>query len=136
MCAPDFGWYESGYNVDCRMFSPAVIDHFEHPRNVGELSDASAVIEVTNPVCGDVLRLSVKREGDLITAARFKTQGCVTAIASSSCLTEMIVGGTVAEATQINFEQISAALGGLPPATMHGAQLAVDAIRAILAKLR
>ena len=118
------------------MFSPAVLDHFEHPRNVGELSDASAVVEVTNPVCGDVLRLSVKREGDLITAARFKTQGCVTAIASSSCLTEMIVGGTVAKATQINHEQISAALGGLPPATMHGAQLAVDAIRAVLAELR
>jgi nitrogen fixation NifU-like protein len=118
------------------MFSPAVLDHFEHPRNAGDLLDASAVVEVTNPVCGDVLRLSVRQEGDRIVAARFKTQGCVTAIASSSCLTEMIVGKTIAENTKITHEQISEALGGLPPATMHGAQLAIDALRAVLAKLR
>jgi nitrogen fixation NifU-like protein len=118
------------------MFNSAVLDHFEHPRNTGELLDATAVVEVTNPVCGDVLRLSIKREGDRIVAARFKTQGCVTAIASSSCLTEMIAGKTISESTQINSARISEALGGLPPATVHGAQLAVDALRAVLSKLR
>ncbi|MFZ0910580.1 MAG: iron-sulfur cluster assembly scaffold protein [Candidatus Acidiferrales bacterium] len=118
------------------MFSPAVIDHFKNPRNPGDILDANAVAEVTNPVCGDVLRLSVKMEGEQIVEARFKAQGCVTAIASSSYLTELLQGKTIDEARLITYQQISEGLGGLPAATVHGSQLAAEALRAVLAKLK
>ncbi len=118
------------------MFSPAVLDHFKNPRNAGNLLDATAVAEVTNPVCGDILRLSVKIENGKVIAARFKTQGCVTAIACSSYVAEWMEGKTLEDLRKITHEQISEALGGLPPATMHGAQLAHDALIAVTAKLR
>jgi nitrogen fixation protein NifU and related proteins len=117
------------------MFSPAVLDHFKNPRNAGNLSDATAMVEVTNPVCGDILQLAIKIEGNRITAARFKTQGCVTAIACSSYIAEWLEGKTKEEISNMNHEKISEALGGLPQATMHGAQLAEDAIAALAAKL-
>ena len=117
------------------MFSPAVLDHFKTPRNAGDLLDSTAVVEVTNPVCGDILRLAVKAEGNRIVAARFKTQGCVTAIACSSYIAEWLEGKTKAEISAMTHEKISEALGGLPQATMHGAQLAEDALSAIAAKL-
>jgi len=115
------------------MFSGAVIEHFRNPRNAGELPDATASVDVTNPVCGDVLRLSVRVEGGRIAAARFKSQGCVASIASSSILTELLIGKSLAEARGITPGQISEALGGLPPATFHAAQLSCDAVAAILA---
>ena len=118
------------------MFSPVVLDHFQHPRNSGDILDATAVAEVTNPVCGDVLRLSVKTEAGLIVEARFKAQGCVTAIACSSFLTELLAGKPLDEVRSITYQQISDGLGGLPPATVHGSQLAEDALRAVLAKLK
>jgi nitrogen fixation protein NifU and related proteins len=117
------------------MFSEAVLDHFQNPRNAGDLPGASAVVEVTNPVCGDILRLAARVEAGRIVDARFKTRGCVTAIASSSMLTEMICGNTVQDVRGITSETISAALGGLPPATMHGSQLAAEALQALLARL-
>ncbi|HKV05671.1 MAG TPA: iron-sulfur cluster assembly scaffold protein [Candidatus Acidoferrales bacterium] len=117
------------------MYSEAVLDHFRNPRNAGELPDASAVAEVTNPVCGDVLRLSVRLDAGRIAAARFKTQGCVAAIASSSVLTGLLDGKTPAEARGIRPQHISDALGGLPPATLHAAQLCTDAVAAVLLKL-
>ena len=117
------------------MFSAAVIDHFKNPRNPGDILDANAV-EVTNPVCGDVLRLSVRTEDGRIIESRFKAQGCVTAIACSSYLTELLQGKTLDEARLITYQQISDGLGGLPPATMHGSQLAEEALRAVLAKLK
>ena len=117
------------------MFKNALIEHFRNPHNAGELPDATAMAEVTNPVCGDVLRLAVRVEEGRITAARFKTQGCVAAIASSSVLTDMLGGKTPAEAHQITPEQISSALGDLPPATFHAAQLCADAVAALLAKV-
>jgi SUF system NifU family Fe-S assembly protein len=116
------------------MFSKAVLDHFRNPRHAGELPDATARVEVTNPVCGDVLELAVRIEAGRIAAARFRTRGCVTAIASSSLLTELLIGRTIAEAREITAEEISQALGGLPPATAHGSQLAREAIEALLAK--
>ena len=118
-----------------RMFKDALIEHFRTPHNAGDLSDATATVEVTNPVCGDVLRLAVRIESGRIAAARFKTQGCVAAIASSSVLTEMLAGRTPAEARGITPEQISSALGELPPATFHAAQLCTDAVAALLIKL-
>ena len=117
------------------MFSPAVLDHFKNPRNAGNLSDATAMVEVTNPVCGDILQLAIKIEGNRITAARFKTQGCVTAIACSSYIAEWLEGKTKEEISNMNHEKISEALGGLPQATMHGAQLVEDATAALAAKL-
>ncbi len=117
-----------------RMFKDSLIEHFRNPHNTGDMPDATATVEVTNPVCGDVMRLAVRVEGGRITAARFKTQGCVAAIASSSVLTDMLGGKTPAEAREITPEQISGALGELPPATFHAAQLCVDAVAALFAK--
>ena len=117
------------------MFKDALIEHFRNPHNAGEMPDATATAEVTNPVCGDVMRLAVRVEDGRIAAARFKTQGCVAAIASSSVLTDLLGGKTPAEARKITPEQISSALGDLPPATFHAAQLCVDAVAALVAKL-
>jgi len=116
------------------LFNETILDHFRNPRNAGDLPDASATVEVTNPVCGDVLRLAVRVEGGRITAARFKTQGCVAAIAASSVLTEMLAGQTPADARAITPQKISESLGGLPPATLHAAQLCADAVASILRK--
>jgi nitrogen fixation protein NifU and related proteins len=117
------------------MFSDAVLDHFRKPRNAGELPDADATVEVTNPVCGDVLRLSVRLASDRIAQARFLCRGCTTAIACASLLTEQLRGTTPAQAATLTAESISEFLGGLPPATFHGAQLAADALGALLQKL-
>ena len=118
------------------MYSAAVLDHFKNPRNVGELADATAVVEVTNPACGDVMQLSVRAEGSKITAAAFRTRGCVTSIACGSVLTEMLLGKTFEQARAIQPSAIADALGGLPPATVHGSQLAHDALEAVLSKIR
>jgi nitrogen fixation NifU-like protein len=115
------------------MYSAAVLDHFKNPRNAGELADPTTTVEVTNPVCGDVLRLFVRVEAGHIADVRFKARGCVTAIACSSLLTEMMQGRSFAELRGITRTQILDALGGLPPATIHGSQLACDALEAVLA---
>ena len=117
------------------MFNDAILDHFRNPRNAGSLRDATAVAEVTNPVCGDILRLSVRLDNGLIEAVRFKTQGCVAAIASSSVLTELVLDKTPAQLREITPGKISQSLGGLPPATFHAAQLCSDALAALIAKL-
>jgi nitrogen fixation NifU-like protein len=117
------------------MFNDVVLDHFRYPRNAGDLPDATATIEVTNPVCGDVLRLSARMMDGRIMETRFKTQGCVAAIASSSVLTELLKGKSPLEAKSVTPEAISKALGELPPATYHAAQLCGDAVAALLLKL-
>jgi nitrogen fixation NifU-like protein len=117
------------------MHSAQVLDHFQNPRNAGELAGATASTESANPVCGDVLRLSVCIEEGRITAARFKAQGCVASIACGSLLTEMIVGKTSREALLITPDLLSEGLGGLPPATFHAAQLACEALRALLTSI-
>ncbi len=117
------------------MFNDVVLDHFRNPHNAGDLADATATVEVTNPVCGDVLRLAVRLDGGRIVAARFKTQGCVAAIAASSVLTDLLSGKTPGEARAIAAEQISDALGGLPPASFHAAQLCTDVLAALVKKL-
>jgi len=118
------------------MYSAAVLDHFQNPRNTGELENATAVVEVANPVCGDILQLSARVENGRFVELRFKTRGCTTSIACSSLLTELLSGKTLLEARQLTPAQISDALGGLPPATFHGAQLAVDALESLLARLK
>jgi nitrogen fixation protein NifU and related proteins len=117
------------------MYSAAVLEHFKNPRNAGELTNATATVEVTNPVCGDIMQLAVRIEAGRIAEARFRTRGCVTAIACGSLLTEIIRGQALEEVRSITYEQLSEALGGLPPATMHGSQLACDALEAVLAEL-
>jgi nitrogen fixation protein NifU and related proteins len=117
------------------VFNETILGHFRSPHNAGDLLDATATVEVTNPVCGDVMRLAVRIEDGRIAAARFKTQGCVAAIASSSALTDMLLGRSAAEARQITPQQVSEALGGLPPATFHAAQLCADAVSALARKL-
>src|SRR6185437_12469768 len=102
------------------MYSPAVLDHCQHPRNEGELPNETAHVDVTNPVCGDEMRLAVRIEGGRVAAAKFITRGCKAAIASSSLLTELMTGKTLNEIRSITAEQISDALGGLPSATRHG----------------
>jgi len=117
------------------MFSNAVLDHFRNPRNAGELTDASATVEVSNPVCGDVLKLSARVNDGRIAEARFLCRGCTTAIACASVLTEKLRGRTATEARSITAESLSEALGGLPSATFHGAQLAAEAVTALVQKL-
>jgi nitrogen fixation NifU-like protein len=125
-----------GYlGYDTLVFSELVLDHFRNPRNAGRLANASAEVQATNPVCGDILELAVRAENGGIAEARFLCRGCTTSIACASFLTERLTGGTLAEARSITAESISEALGGLPPATFHGAQLATDALRLLLEKL-
>ncbi len=110
--------------------NPLVLDHFLNPRNVGDLPDADGVGEVGAVACGDVMRISVRVREERIAEARFRTFGCGTAIATSSMATELIKGRTVQEALQFSNEEVSAALGGLPPAKSHCPVLAEEAVRA------
>jgi len=116
------------------MFSDAVLDHFRNPRNAGELLAATATVEVSNPVCGDILKLAARIVGGRIEEIRFLCRGCTTSIACASLMTEKLRDRTYPEARNITAETLSDALGGLPPATFHGAQLAADALVALLNK--
>jgi nitrogen fixation protein NifU and related proteins len=113
-------------------YSEKLLDYFQHPRCVGEIRDATGVAEVSNPVCGDVMKLWVRVEDGRIVDARFKAQGCSAAIATSSYATEMIIGREVADARKITREEIAEALGGLPASKIHCSVLACDAIKEVL----
>jgi len=115
-------------------FSDAVLEHFRNPRNSGELEGATHRVEVTNPVCGDVLQLAARVERGRILEVKFLCRGCTTAIACASWMTERISGKSLKEARDLNTEMISAGMGGLPEETKHGAVLAVDAVKALLRK--
>jgi len=114
------------------MFSDAVLDHFQNPRNAGALPGADVKVEVSNPVCGDVLQLAVRIESDRIVEARFLCRGCTTSIACASLLTEQLCGRTLAEARSVTAQSLSQGLGALPAATFHGAELAADAVETML----
>ncbi len=117
------------------MFSDSVLDHFQSPRNVGKLDNATASVEVSNPVCGDVLHLAARVENALIAEVRFLCQGCTTAIACASLLTVELTHKNLSEARFITADYLSRKLGELPATTQHAAQLAADASTALLAKL-
>jgi nitrogen fixation NifU-like protein len=117
------------------MFSDAVLDHFQNPRNAGELPGATSKVEVSNPVCGDVLQLSVRVEAEHIAEARFLCRGCTTSIACASLLTEQLRGATLADARSLTAQSLSKSLGELPAATFHGAELAADAVATLLRNL-
>ncbi len=114
------------------MYSQRLLDHFQNPRNVGDLEPPAVTVEVSNPVCGDILRLAVRFEGDLAVEARYKTRGCTASIAAGSALTEWITGKTRAELKQIEPAIVEDAVGGLAAESKHAALLCVNAVRALL----
>ena len=118
------------------MYSQQLLDHFQNPRNAGDLPEADATVELENPVCGDVIRLSLQLQDGRIQAIRFKAKGCVPAMACASALTEMVLGKTPAEVRKLSREDLTDAVGGLPQASSHAAQLALDALSAALAQIK
>ncbi len=112
--------------------SPELIDHFRNPRNVGELPAPAVTVEVTNPVCGDILRFSVRMESGRAAETGYKVRGCAASIAAGSALTELAQGRNRAELSLITRETVEAAVGGLSNESKHAAALCVDAVRAIL----
>jgi nitrogen fixation NifU-like protein len=110
------------------MYSDKVLDHFKNPRNVGEMDNADAEGTVGNPVCGDMMTMYIKVNGDKIEDVKFKTFGCGAAIATSSMTTELAKGKTLDEALEITREDVAEALDGLPPVKMHCSNLAADAL--------
>jgi nitrogen fixation NifU-like protein len=117
------------------MLNEKILEHFRNPHNAGNVADPSAVAEVTNPVCGDTMRLSIRVQDGRVAEARFKTQGCVASIAAGSVLTDLLADRTLGEVGEITALRISEELGQLPPATMHAAELAMDALSAVSEKI-
>ena len=115
------------------MYTPKVMEHFSHPRNVGELPDANGVGEVGNAKCGDIMKMYIKVKDGVITDVSFKTYGCGSAIASSSIATEMIKGKRLEDALKLSNKAVVEALGGLPAHKIHCSVLAEQAIRAAIA---
>jgi nitrogen fixation protein NifU and related proteins len=114
------------------MFSEALLDHFQHPRNAGELAGANVKVEVRNPVCGDVLQLAAIIEEKAIREVRFLCRGCTASIACASLLTESVQGRELGALALITPESLAERLGGLPPTSFHAAHLACDALQALL----
>ena len=114
------------------MYSEKVMDHFTNPRNVGEIENADAIGEVGSPACGDIMKIYMKIDGNVITDVKFKTFGCGAAIATSSMATEMIKGKTIDEALKLTNKAVMEALDGLPPVKVHCSVLAEQAIQAAL----
>jgi nitrogen fixation NifU-like protein len=118
------------------MYNEKIMDHFQNPRNAGDMDSPDGVGTVGNPECGDVVRLYIKVEDGIIADVRFKTFGCGAAIASSSYATEMIKGKRIEEALRYTRDDISDGLGGLPAKKMHCSNLAVDALKAAVEDYR
>ena len=114
------------------VYTKKVMDHFEHPRNVGEIPDASGVGTVGNAKCGDIMKMDIQVENGVITDVKFKTFGCGAAVATSSMATEMIKGRTVDEALKLSNAAVVEALEGLPPQKIHCSVLAEEAVKAAI----
>lgn len=114
------------------VYSTKVMEHFQHPRNVGEIEDADGTGKVGNPICGDIMQLQIKVQDGRITDARFKTFGCGAAIATSSMVTEIVKGRTIEEALKITNDTVAEALGGLPSIKMHCSVLAEEALQSAI----
>lgn len=111
------------------LYSEKVMDHFLHPRNVGTIDDADGVGEVGNSVCGDIMKIYLKIDDELVSDVKFETFGCGSAIASSSMATELIKGKPLSDALQLTNKAVAEALDGLPPHKMHCSVLAEEAIK-------
>jgi nitrogen fixation protein NifU and related proteins len=114
------------------MYSAEVLDHFQNPRNAGEIPNADARVQIENPACGDVLELTAKIANQRMVEVRFRAKGCVSAMACSSALTELVTGKTVREARALTRDELIDRVGGLPEASAHAAYLAMDALQALL----
>ncbi len=117
------------------MYSTQVLDHFEHPRNVGTISDADASARIENPACGDILELTIKIADGRIAEIRFRAKGCVAAMACGSALTELVRGKSLGDARKLTREELLRAVGGLPQASSHASHLAMDALNTALRQL-
>ena len=118
------------------MYSPQLLDHFEHPRNPGEIADPDATVQLENPACGDILKLTVKVANGRIVEIRFLAKGCVPAMACGSALTELVKGKTIEVASQLRREELVEAVGGLPEASAHASHLAMEALVAALKQIK
>lgn|SRR5512146_463514 len=118
------------------MYSAEILDHFQHPRNVGDVENATASAQIENPACGDVLRVSLRVGEGKIVEARFRAKGCVPAMACGSKLTEMIAGKSLAEARRLTRRELAESLGGMPAGSDHAPQLALDALASVLKQLQ
>jgi len=116
----------------CRIYNEKVMDHFRNPRNVGEVEQADGIGQAGNPVCGDIMELSIKVENDVIKDVKFKTFGCGAAIATSSMVTELVKDKTIDEALEVSNKAVADALGGLPSIKMHCSVLAEEALKAAI----
>ncbi|HUW64988.1 MAG TPA: Fe-S cluster assembly scaffold protein NifU [Spirochaetia bacterium] len=118
------------------MYSEKVMDHFNNPRNVGVIPDASGVGQVGNPTCGDIMKIYLKIKDNVIEDIKFKTFGCGAAVATSSMVTELVKGMTLDEALGVSNQMVAEALDGLPPQKMHCSNLAADALHAAIEDYR
>jgi len=118
------------------MYSSQVLDHFQEPRNAGEVPNPDVRVRVQNPVCGDILELTAKVENGVIAQIRFRAKGCVPAMACASLLTEIVAGKTLLEIGGLTREDLVQQIGGLPAASGHAGHLAWDALRALLEKVQ
>ncbi len=117
------------------MYSPQVLDHFEHPRNAGSVTSPDASVQIENPACGDVLKLTLRLSGDRIEEIRFLAKGCVCSMACGSAITELVQGMSIEQAKELQRDLLVRAVGGLPPASVHASHLAMDALSAALSQL-
>ncbi len=117
------------------MYSERLIDHFQNPRNVGELPPPAITVEVSNPVCGDILRISVLVQGSVVGEARYKTRGCTASIAAGSALTEWITGKSKQDLSRFRPADVEEMVGGLSLESKHAAVLCADAVKQLLPRL-
>src|SRR5947209_19852528 len=118
------------------MYSPQLLDHFQNPRNAGEITDPDASVQLENPACGDILKLTLRATDGRIAEIRFLAKGCVTAMACGSLLTELVQGSTVKDASKLRAEELVQAIGGLPEASSHAGHVAIDALAAALKEVK
>ena len=118
------------------MYSEKVMDHFMNPRNVGEMENPDAIGEVGNPTCGDLMKMYLRIEDDVITDIKFQTFGCGAAIATSSMMTELAMGKTIEEALELTRDDVADNLDGLPPVKMHCSNLSAEALQAAIKNYR
>lgn len=118
------------------MYSERLLDHFQNPRNVGTLDPPAVLVEVSNPICGDILQLSALQAEGRVRAVRFKTRGCTASIAAGSALTELLHGRTLEEIAALQAADVEQAVGGLSNESKHAAVLAMDGVKALLRRLR
>jgi len=114
------------------MYSELLLEHFRNPRNVGDLDPPAITVEVTNPACGDILRLAARFESDRVAEVRYRTRGCTASIAAGSALTEWMTGKSRAALRDLRAAEIEEAVGGLQPESRHAAVLCVDGVKALL----